>query len=544
MSNEKVSCVYPRLQLAYLLQFAIWGSWNIALGGFLNSKGITGEALLPNGSGYIFMAIPLGAIIAPLLIGPIADRFFAAQKVLGLLHLISGACLVGSGFVCAKGMQTGIIDFWHLMTLMLISGICYMPTIPLLNTVVFKHIPNKDKAPMVFIFGTAGWILINLVVEIFFGGANKPNFFFIGGGCGLFLGLYSFLLPSTPPKGAPAEGEKSDALGLGAFKLLKTRTFFVFLLCAFMVSLFGSNYYFPALVPYLSENGYPAPLALGTLNQFSELFFMAILGLCVAKIGLKWVLVFGMLAWPLRYFIFTNDGFQFALIGLLLHGLAYAFLYTAAYMFGDKVAPPHLKASVQSLIAFLVLGVGQIVSGYVYEYQLKQSAPPMNGYVTAEKDAKGKAVVKQFPVWDDPKMETSNWRFLDLAKSYRYFTGNKEAFKAGVNLGSYQNEAGKIDFEKIPAEGFKIGDITYTKEELKGAFTQIKDKLSLKSDDLTRADYLKVQRHDWKNYFTIPAIFIIVWGLIFALFGKEPANSEAKEEQNGSEVKEEAPSAA
>lgn len=394
---------------------------------------------------------------------------------------------------------------------------------------------------MVFIFGTAGWILVNLVVEIFCGGAAKPNFFFIGGGCGLFLGFYSFLLPSTPPKGAPAPGEKSDALGIGAFKMLKSGTFLIFLLCAFMVSLFGSNYYFPALVPYLTENSYPAPLALGTLNQFSELFFMAILGFCVARFGLKWVLVLGMLAWPLRYFIFTFDGFQFALAGLLLHGLAYAFLYTAAYMFGDKVAPPHLKASVQSLIAFLVLGIGQIVSGYVYEYQLKQSAPQMTGFVVKDKD--GKEAVKAFPAWEDPKMETSQWRFLDLAKSYRYITGDKEVFKPATNLGSFQNDKGSIDFEKIPADGFKSGGVSYSKDDIKNAFSQIKAKLQLKSDDLSRSDYLKAQRHDWKTYFTLPSIFIIIWGLIFAIFGKQPLEP-GKEEENAASENNAAASAA
>ena len=142
-----------------------------------------------------------------------------------------------------------------------------------------------------------------------------------------------------------------------------------------MVSIFGSNYFFPSVVPYLSEFGYPAPVALTTLNQFSELFFMAILPFCVARIGLKWVLVIGMSAWAVRYFIFTLAGFQFALIGLLFHGMAYAFLYVAAYMFGDRVAPAHLKASVQSLLAFLLLGIGQVLSGYIFGFQIDRNAP-------------------------------------------------------------------------------------------------------------------------------------------------------------------------
>ena len=232
--------------------------------------------------GALYMAIPWGAIIAPMFIGPIADRYFSAQKVLGLLHLIGGVALVVCGVICvqAESRAAGgavVVPFVSLMVLMLISGLCFMPSIPLINTVVFKHIPDSASAPKVFIFGTAGWIVVNLVVEVFAGGAASPNFFFIGGGCGMFLGLYSFTLPDTPPKGAPAAGAKTDTFGLGALAMFKSPTFTIFVLCAFMVSIFGSNYFFPSVVAYLSEFGYPAPVALTTLNQFSELFFMAIL---------------------------------------------------------------------------------------------------------------------------------------------------------------------------------------------------------------------------------------------------------------------------
>ena len=155
MTNNKVSWVYPRLQLAYLLQFAIWGSWSVALGGYLNGK-MSGPHI-----GALYMAIPWGAIIAPMFIGPIADRYFSAQKVLGLLHLISGAALVICGVICAQAESQAaggavVVPFGSLMVLMLISGLCFMPSIPLINTVVFKHIPDSASAPKVFIFGEFG----------------------------------------------------------------------------------------------------------------------------------------------------------------------------------------------------------------------------------------------------------------------------------------------------------------------------------------------------------------------------------------------------
>ncbi len=512
MTENKPSLIYPRLQLAYLLQFAIWGSWSVALGGYLNGK-MTGQHI-----GYLFMAIPLGAIIAPMFIGPIADRYFSAQKVLGLLHLISGACLAICGGISAAAESqaaggTVIVPFWPLMILMLISGICYMPSIPLVNTVVFKHIPNSASAPKVFIFGTLGWILVNLVVEIFAGGASAPTFFFIGGACGIALGLYSFTLPDTPPKGAPAEGAKKDVFGLGALTMFKSPTFTIFLLCAFMVSIFGSNYFFPAVVAYLSEFGYPAPVALTTLNQFSELFFMAILAFCVSRIGLKWVLVIGMSAWAARYFIFTQEGFQFALIGLLCHGMAYAFLYTAAYMFGDRVAPAHLKASVQSLLAFLLLGIGQVASGYLFGYQIERAAPAVTKTVVAEAGKPGKPL----PAWNDPAMESSGWRYLDLAKSVKYLRGEKNIFDFGEHLGKYTKADGTVDFDKLP-DNWQSGGVTYGKDELKATLAKIGDRV-------TRADYLKAQRHNWKAFYIPPAIFVLFWVVLFVFLGKQPAEA-------------------
>ncbi|MDO5554495.1 MAG: MFS transporter [Planctomycetia bacterium] len=527
--EKKASFVFPRLQLAYMLQFAIWGSWAVALGGYLNGK-MTGPEI-----GYLFMAIPLGAIIAPMFIGPIADRFFAAQKVLGLLHLISGACLAGCGWVCLQAQQataagaTVTVPFWPMMILLLISGICFMPSIPLINTVVFKHIPDSASTPKVFIFGTVGWILVNLIVAVFAGGAAQPYFFFIGGGCGIFLGLYSFTLPDTPPRGAVA-GEKRDVFGLGALSMFKSGSFTLFVLCAFMVSIFGSNFFFPAIVPYLSEYGYPAPVALTTLNQFSELFFMAALAFCVARFGLKWVLVLGMSAWALRYIIFTQSGFQWALAGLLLHGLAYAFLYTAAYMFADRVAPANLKASVQSLLAFLLLGVGQVLSGFFFGFQFDNCPPELAKVPQSE---------KKIPEWVDPASETSGLRYLDLAKSVGFYFAPEEKkadwWKIGDNLGKYETANKTLDMDKLFANGEEVtfGDVTYTREEIQSVLTEVASKTGKTADTVTRDDWLSVQRHNWKQFFLWPAAFVIFWVVLFVLFGREPKAAVAEGEESG-----------
>lgn len=554
-TGNKVSCVYPRLQLAYLLQFAIWGSWSIALGGYMSGKLETvniGSWVL--GDGMIYNAYPIGVILAALFIGPIADRYLAAQKMLGILQLIGGLALCSAGYICSSADK---IAFWPLFSLMLVSGICYLPTIPLINAVVFKHIPDNSKTTMVFIFGTVGWILVNLFIQICCGGASTPYFFYVGGGLAIFYGFYAFTLPDTPPKGAPKEGEKSDALGLGALAMFKDAKFTIFVLCAFMVSMFGSNFYFPKLVPYLAEHGYPSPMALGTLNQFSELFFMAVLGFCVLRFGLKWVLVLGMCAWAARYYIFTIDGFQFALVGLLLHGLAYAFLYTAAYMFGDKVAPDHLKASVQSLLAFLLLGVGQLMSGVFVDYQNSKSLPEpvpvvVNGQQVPDRAFGG------FLSWSD---KDSSLKYLDLAKSLKYALGDKRAFDT-IDLADYaqdgkltvadlsmarlagnpkvtEEERGAVkdgeiligDFPKITP--YPLADATDKDGKMiDGAKVQVESVLAKTGKtELTRADWLAVQCHNWKKFFMLPVYFCLFWLVIFVLFGSEPKKVEVGEQK-------------
>ena len=141
MAEEKSGglSMYPRLQFAYLLQFAIWGSWNIALGALAAEKGFNPGAL------YSFFA--LGALFAPL-IGPIADKKFAAQKVLAFMHLVGGLTLL----YCHKVVSADVVNMTTLKALMFVAGLAYMPSIPLVNAVVFKHIPDKPAVSKIKFF--------------------------------------------------------------------------------------------------------------------------------------------------------------------------------------------------------------------------------------------------------------------------------------------------------------------------------------------------------------------------------------------------------
>ena len=540
MSDTKVAApfAYPRLCIAYFLQFAIWGSWAGALGGYAGHAGLTGV-------GWLYAAIPLGAVISPMFIGPIADRYFSAQKVISFLHLIGSACLIACGVLCAQGQAT----FPALMTLILLSGMCYMPTIALLNSVVFKH-SKEGSAPYVFVFGTFGWIVINLFIAAFLGGAETPNFFFAGGTCGLLLAVYALTLPDTPPKGAPAAGEQQrslgDMLGLGALKMFKDPGFAVFVLCAFLASILACNFYFPFQVPYLSEQGYPSPVALTTLNQFSELFFMSLLPLAIAVIGLKWVVVLGIGSWALRYFLFMQTGsFGFAVAGLFLHGFAYSFLYAASYMYADKKAPAELKASVQSLMAFLLLGVGQVLGSVIFgEFmKMERNAPDVRSMAVASAE---KPV--GLPGWTDKNMVDSAWKYLDLGATVQGLMKPKaeaEAVGSGSLNDLYDYDGNKdntLTSAEVAAgpESIKIGETVYTKADIDAMLRAVAKAASDADYSIVRVDYLAAKAHKWKQILFPAVVWISIFFVIFVLFGKDPVKG-AKDAEPSEELKSDSP---
>lgn len=529
MSDTKSAAAYPRLCIAYFLQFAIWGSWAIAVSGYATGVlGFSGTQV-----GWLYTAIPLGAIISPLFIGPIADRYFPAQVVIGVLHALSGVCLLIAGMTSS---------FAVLMTLLVLHGIFYMPTIALVNSVVFKHLPNPDNAPRVFVFGTIGWIFINIFIEVFCGGMNTANFFYVAGGASLLLAAYALTLPNTPPKGA----EGGDALGLGALKLFKDRTFSIFVICAFLASVPACGLFFAVLGSMLGQRGYPAPLALGTLNQISEIFFMVLLPVFVTKFGLKRVLIIGMLAWAIRYLCFMYDPFSLALIGLILHGFCYSFLYVGAYMYGDKKAPEELKASVQSLLAFLLLGVGQVLGAQFAGVMLSANAPAITEMEVASAE-EGKAGL---PAWDDPNMADSAFRYLDLSGTVKGMFGGEVPEKHDLGTDVDKDKDNSISLaelkEAVSEDGLSLGGMTYTANELEKVFRQVAaftqgvegDGSDLDEADVvvTRADWLNAQKNGWKSIFLLPSIFIFVICGIFMVLGKDP---DADGDDSASEAAEE-----
>jgi hypothetical protein len=367
-------------------------------------------------------------------------------------------------------------------------------------------------------------------------------------------------LPNTPPKGASNTGEKSDALGLGALQMFKDPSFAVFAICVFIASIPACNYFFAFQVTYLTQRGYPSPLALTTLNQFSEIFFMAMLPVFVTRIGLKWVITIGMVAWAARYLCFMCPHFEIAVVGLLLHGLCYSFMYVAAYMYAERKAPADIKASAQSLMVFLLLGIGQVGGSQLYGNlkDLPNNTPTVEQMNVAstissvpEKELAGLEETyilpestdaktfwasltrnnpQQLPEWVDANMVNSAWRYLNLSATLESVINKAKGIPEKEHVKTWSelidvNGDNVITSAELEAaqDTIKIGDVEFAKSDFEKVFKMI---VKHNTDDgdfsITRQQYLDAQSSNWHNLFLIPALWIAIFAVIFALFGKEP----------------------
>ena len=522
MDSTHPPLVRTRLSMMMCLEFFVWGGWYFAISGYANkTMQFSGTQV-----GWLVGTTALGAIIAPLFVGYVADRLFSTERVLCVMHIIGGACLI------LAAQQT---SFAGMMTFLMINGLFFMPTLALVNSLAFTHIPDPDKFPRIAVLGTVGWIASNLIVALFLGGAEKNGFFYLSGGGGILLGLYCLTLPRTPPKGAESGG---DVLGLSALKLLKEPSFLIFTICSFLIVI-PAGVFFTACFVMLQERGYPAPLALTTLNQFAEIVFMFSMPLFIAKLGLKRVLAIGMLAWATRYVCFAVPSFPLAIVGLLLHGFCYSFVFVGAYMYVDKRAPADLKASAQSFIAFLMLGVGWLLGttflgGYLMDHFPAQVPNMPAAKVTKTDDGTEQKKPDQeaaLPKWNDPDAATSAWRYLDLSATINSIITGEEA-KPEPDLADKldSNKDGILtlaEVEKIPDDGLRLGNMIYSRDEMIEVFNKIV-KLKKSGEEaangesgITRDDWLAAQSHDWTSLWLWPSGMAFAICAFFLLFFRD-----------------------
>jgi nucleoside transporter len=348
-----------KLSVMMFLQFAMWGSWFVIMGNYLAGLSTAFDKAV---IGDIYGTMALGTIFAPLLVGQIADRFFASEKLMAILHLLGAGLLYWMSQIQEPTM-------FYLVALL--YALVYSPTLALSNSIVFAHVPDGNRDfPGLRVLGTVGWIVANWIVGALLaiktdaGKPLVPNAPFLLGACFSWaLGIFSFMLPHTPPPGKAGDPFPF----VKAFALFKDFSFAVFFVVSFVITIVLAFYYgFTGL--YL-ETGVrldaDAVAPVMTIGQFAELLLLPFLPWFLARWGMKWVLAVGMLCWGIRYLLFSlyaEAGLEIlyvlVLLGIALHGICFDFFFAAAFIHVDNKAPPDIRGSGQALFTFLSYGVG------------------------------------------------------------------------------------------------------------------------------------------------------------------------------------------
>jgi nucleoside transporter len=349
-----------KLSLMMFLQYFIWSAWYVTLGTYMSEPPLGASGIQ---IGATYGALAIATMISPFFVGLIADRFFAAQKIMGVLHVLGAGLL----FMATKITDSNIF-YWTILCYSLL----YMPTIALSNSVAFSQMTDPGKQfPWIRVFGTIGWIVAGLMIGQM-GIEKSADTFYIAAAVSGGLGLFSFLLPNTPPKAQTADA--SSALGTEAFVLFKDKSYLVFFIAAILICV-PLSFYYGFANPFLNEIGFPNAASKMTLGQVSEAVFILAIPLLFNRIGVKNMLIFGMLAWVLRYVFFaygnTGDANWMLYAGIVLHGICYDFFFVTGYMYTEKKAGEKIKNAAQGLFTFATYGLGMVIgtgySGYVVD---------------------------------------------------------------------------------------------------------------------------------------------------------------------------------
>lgn len=341
------------LSALMFLQYFVWGAWYVTMGTWLGSGlHFSGEQI-----GLAAGTTALAAIISPFFVGMIADRFMATERILALLHAAGGLVLFYAS------AQTRFGPFYLVL---LVYALCYMPTLALSNSISFHQMRDPGREfPPIRVLGTIGWIVAGLIIGTLGLEATAVPMR-IAAGASVVLGVFCLALPHTPPtpKARPTLG---DILGLDALKLMGERSFAVFVIGSFLICI-PLQFYYAFANLFLNELQVTNAAGKMTLGQMSELFFMLVMPWFFRRLGVKYMLLFGMAAWTARYafFAFGNNGSLVWMLyaGILLHGICYDFFFVTGQIYVDRKAPLDLRAAAQGFIAFVTLGVGMLIGSW------------------------------------------------------------------------------------------------------------------------------------------------------------------------------------
>jgi len=341
-----------RLQLSTLmfLQYFVWGAWYVTISTYLTNT----LHFRPVEVGLVFGTFSIGAMISPFFVGLVADKFFATEKTLGVLHLLGAVIFYLLSLVKSFGLfYPGL----------LIYSLCYTPTMALSNSLSFHQMEDPGKQfPSVRVLGTIGWIAAGMTIG-FMKVESSVVQLYVAAIVSALLGLYCFTLPHVPPqKGTKAT--LAEIIGLDALKLFKERAFAIIIIASVLTCI-PLSFYYSWTNPFLNEIGMKFAASKMTMGQMSEIFFMLVMPFFFVRLGVKRMIMVGMLAWILRYLLFAfgnNETLVWMLYtGIILHGICYDFFFVTGQIFVDKRAPKHLKGSAQGMITFATYGLGMFI---------------------------------------------------------------------------------------------------------------------------------------------------------------------------------------
>ena len=359
--------VNAQLSAMMFLQFFIWGVWYVIIGNYMKANGMGDLTHWP------YTVNPIAAIVAPFFLGLVADRYFATEQVLAVLHLMGGIVML-----LVPTFTNRPVIF---ILMILLYNLCYMPTLGLVNTLAFHNIKDQEKHfPIIRVFGTIGWIVAGLFISfvlVQFTQGKLPDItpfpLYTTGIASILLGLYSFTLPHTPPKAAGQKVSIRSIIGIDAFQQLKSKAFYVFLGSSFLICIPLAAYYNFAPI-YVNDTGFQNPAATMSLGQMSEVVFMLLMPFFFVRLGVKKMLLVGMGAWVLRYVLFAlaapSSIFYMIVIGILFHGICYDFFFVTGQIYVDKKSTPEIRGQAQGMLVLATYGLGMFIgaqtAGRVY----------------------------------------------------------------------------------------------------------------------------------------------------------------------------------
>lgn len=356
-----------RLIIMNFLQFFVWGSWLISLGGYMG-----GVLHFEGGQiGAIFATMGIASLIMPGLTGIIADKWVNAERLYGILHLLGAACLF---------YASTATDYDHMYWAMLLNLLVYMPTLSLANTVSYNALEQykcdivKDFPP-IRVWGTIGFICAMWAVDLT-GFKSSCAQLYVGGAAALILGFYSFTLPACPP--AKSENKNMlSAFGLDALVLFKRKKMAIFFFFSMLLgaALQITNSYgdlflgsFASIPEFADSFGVKHSVILLSISQMSETLFILAIPFFLRHFGIKRVMLISMFAWVFRFGLFglgdPGSGLWMLILSMIVYGMAFDFFNISGSLFVELETKPEIRASAQGLFFMMTNGLGAIIGGY------------------------------------------------------------------------------------------------------------------------------------------------------------------------------------